>query len=311
MSPSADAAALDAAVAALRRGELVGMPTETVYGLAADARNANAVARIFALKGRPTNHPLIVHIADAEQMRAWAGQIPEPAWQLARQFWPGPMTLILAKLPSVLDAVTGGQNSVGLRVPKHPLALALLQRFEDGLAAPSANRFGHISPTRAAHVRAEFGAELPIILDGGDADIGIESTIIDARTSNLRILRPGAISAAQIAHIGEVQIGSVSSSPRVSGALVSHYAPRTPAKLCTRAEIEAAGSDQQVLALASLPLTASGIALANEPARYASALYSTLRALDATAAAQLLIEAPPRSADWLAVNDRLDRACAR
>jgi L-threonylcarbamoyladenylate synthase len=305
------AVGLDAAIAALRRGELVGMPTETVYGLAADARNPVAVARIFALKGRPTNHPLIVHIADAEQMRAWASQIPEPAWQLARQFWPGPMTLILAKLPSVLDAVTGGQNSVGLRVPNHPLALALLQQFEDGLAAPSANRFGHISPTRAAHVRAEFGADLPIILDGGDADIGIESTIIDARTPTLRVLRPGAISAAQIAHIGDgVQLGPVQSSPRVSGALASHYAPRTPAKLCTRAEIEAAGSNQQVLALASLPLTASGIALANNPARYASALYSTLRALDAMAAAQLLIEAPPRSAEWLAVNDRLDRACA-
>jgi len=305
------------AVAALRRGELVGMPTETVYGLAADARNPAAIARIFALKGRPAEHPVIVHLSDAEHMRAWAKDIPEHAWQLAKQFWPGPMTLILQKLPGVLDQITGGQDSVGLRVPNHPLALQLLAEFDDGLAAPSANRFGHISPTTAQHVRDEFGTQLELILDGGAAQIGIESSIIDARTPELRILRPGAITAAQIAHLRDTQFtgtqtASALSTPRVSGALKSHYAPRTRTALLSRAEIEAwtgAGA-ALVLSVATLPALFEGIALSADPAEYASTLYAALRALDARGAAQILIERPPQSAAWAAIWDRILRACA-
>ena len=303
------------AAAALRRGELVGMPTETVYGLAADARNPAAIARIFALKGRPAEHPVIVHLSDAEHMRAWAKDIPAHAWQLAKQFWPGPMTLILNKLPGVLDQVTGGQDSIGLRVPNHPLALALLTEFDDGLAAPSANRFGHISPTTAQHVSDEFGAQLELILDGGAAEVGIESTIIDARTPELRILRPGAITAAQIAHLtdsGLAAAGPALSTPRVSGALKSHYAPRTRTTLNSRAEIEAwTGSGANlVLSIATLPAQFEGIALSSNPAEYATTLYAALRALDTRGAMQILIERPPQIAEWAAIWDRISRACA-
>ncbi len=299
------------AVAALRRGELVGMPTETVYGLAADARNPVAIARIFALKGRPSNHPVIVHLHHMEQMRAWAKDIPAHAWQLAREFWPGPMTLILHKQPGVLDLITGGQDSIGLRVPNHPMALQLLAEFDDGLAAPSANRFGRISPTTAQHVRDEFGAELGIILDGGAAQVGIESSIIDARTPALRILRPGAISAEHIAHLADtVSPRAAVSTPRVSGALQSHYAPRTKTQLCTRAEFRAA-PNSLVLSIATLPACSDGIALSANPAEYARALYAALRALDARGAAQIFIERPPQTPAWAAVWDRLSRACAQ
>ena len=306
------------AIAALRRGELVGMPTETVYGLAADARNPAAIARIFALKGRPAEHPVIVHLSDAEHMRAWAKDIPAHAWQLAKQFWPGPMTLILNKLSGVLDQITGGQDSVGLRVPNHPIALALLAEFDDGLAAPSANRFGHISPTTAQHVRDEFGTQLELILDGGAAQVGIESTIIDARTPELRILRPGAITEAQIAHLRDTQFTGTHAAapalntPRVSGALKSHYAPRTCTTLHSRAEIEAwtgAGATL-VLSIAALPARHDGIALSANPAEYASTLYAALRALDARGAEQILIERPPQTAAWAAIWDRISRACA-
>ncbi|MBP6626671.1 MAG: threonylcarbamoyl-AMP synthase, partial [Arenimonas sp.] len=189
---------LDEALAALRRGEAIGLPTETVYGLAADASRPDAVRRIFALKGRPADHPLIVHIAGADQIERWARDVPEAARTLAAAFWPGPLTLILRKRDDVPEEVTGGQDTVGLRCPAHPLALALLQAFGGGLAAPSANRFGHVSPTTAAHVREEFGAEVPVVLDGGDCVVGIESTIVDLSGGTPRILRPGRITHAQI-----------------------------------------------------------------------------------------------------------------
>ena len=250
-------------------------------------------------------------------MRAWAKAIPEHAWQLAKEFWPGPMTLILNKLPGVLNQITGGQDSVGLRVPNHAIALALLAEFDDGLAAPSANRFGHISPTTAQHVRDEFGSQLELILDGDAAQIGIESTIIDARTPELRILRPGAITAAQIAHLSDTKLTGLQteprlSTPRVSGALKSHYAPRTPTALRNRAEIEAsAGAGATlVLGIGSLPATRDGIALSANPAEYATTLYAALRALDARNAAQILIERPPETPAWAAIWDRISRACA-
>jgi L-threonylcarbamoyladenylate synthase len=297
------------AVAALRRGELVGMPTETVYGLAADARNPVAITRIFALKGRPSNHPVIVHLHHMEQMRAWAKDIPEHAWQLAREFWPGPMTLILHKQPGVLDLITGGQDSIGLRVPNHPMALQLLAEFDDGLAAPSANRFGHISPTTAQHVREEFGSNLGIILDGGAAQVGIESTIIDARTAALSILRPGAITREQIKHLADKRTQPAINSPRVPGALQSHYAPRTKARLFDRDEIRVL-PNTLVLSIATQPAFAQGITLSANPNEYAHALYAALRALDARGAEQIFIERPPQTPAWAAIWDRLSRACA-
>ncbi|KFN49348.1 L-threonylcarbamoyladenylate synthase [Arenimonas composti] len=303
-----------AAVAALRRGEAIGLPTETVYGLAADAAQPDAVRRIFALKGRPADHPLIVHIAGADQIDAWACHVPDAARALAAAFWPGPLTLILARAATVADVVTGGQDSVGLRAPAHPLAQRLLRAFGGGVAAPSANRFGRISPTRAAHVRSEFGDAVPVVLDGGDCAVGIESTIVDLSGDTPRILRPGVISRAQVeAVIGPVAVGAAASSPRASGTLAAHYAPRTPLRLLPRAELVAAlpaTADALVLALDALPVGSEGLSLPADPAAYAHGLYAALRELDARGAAMLLVERPPAGEAWRAVHDRLGRAAA-
>jgi L-threonylcarbamoyladenylate synthase len=309
-------AGIGEAIAALRRGEVIGLPTETVYGLAADAGNAAAVRRIFELKGRPADHPLIVHIAGAQQLREFARGVPEAADKLARAFWPGPLTLILPRAPSVPEVVTGGQDSVGLRCPRHPLALQLLREFGGGLAAPSANRFGRISPTSAAHVRAEFGAAVPIVLDGGDSAVGIESTIVDLSAGRPRILRPGQVTREQlVAVIGEVESGADADSPRASGTLEAHYAPRTPMLLLAREAMEREAAQQRalgqrvgVLALGTLPAGFPGETLPEDAERYAHGLYAALRALDAGDAHLLLVQRPPDGSDWLAVNDRLRRA---
>ncbi|MEO8160106.1 MAG: L-threonylcarbamoyladenylate synthase [Arenimonas sp.] len=309
---------VDEAVAALRRGEVIGLPTETVYGLAADAGNPEAVARIFALKGRPADHPLIVHIAGAAQLAQFVRELPEAAEALAREFWPGPLTLILKRAASVPDVVTGGQDSVGLRCPAHPLALELLNAFGGGLAAPSANRFGHLSPTCAAHVRSEFGAAVPLVLDGGDCEVGIESTIVDLTASMPRILRPGRISREQLAAcIGGVEDGPGADSPRASGTLEAHYAPRTPMLLLTREAMEREAAQQRalgqrvaLLALGALPAGFEGECLPEQAQAYAHGLYAALRLLDAGAAHLLLVQRPPQGRDWLAVNDRLRRAAA-
>ena len=310
------AATIEQAVAALRRGELVGMPTETVYGLAADASNPDAVRGIFALKGRPAEHPLIVHLGHADDLPRWARTVPAAAQALAAAFWPGPLTLILPRQPTVPDAVTGGQDTVGLRCPAHPLALALLRAFGGGLAAPSANRFGHVSPTTAAHVRAEFGDALPIVLDGGDCAVGIESTIVEFGAAGPRILRPGQLSRADIeAVIAPVAVGPGGGSARASGTLEAHYAPRTPMLLLGREALdaeriqqEALGQRVQVLAIAALPAHARGLALPASAAEYAHGLYAALRALDAGDGHLLLVERPPQAAEWEAINDRLRRA---
>lgn len=307
------------AVQALQRGELVGMPTETVYGLAGDARNETAIRAIFARKRRPPDHPLIVHLHSAEQLLEWAVAPNKLALKLAQQFWPGPLTLILNKSAEVSLLLTGGQSSIGVRVPAHPVARELLRVFGGALAAPSANRFGHISPTKAAHVREEFGNEL-LILEGGASAIGIESTIVDARTLRPKILRPGAISEAEImrcaAEFSEITNelnAEVTQSPtiRVSGALASHYAPRTPCKL-----VQALPEDAQssltiaVLALDNLPSGFLGTALPSNPAAYAFGLYHALRHLDALEVRQILIQAPPKYEAWIAIWDRLSRACS-
>lgn len=303
------------AVAALRRGEAIGLPTETVYGLAADASRPEAVRRVFALKGRPADHPLIVHIAGEAQLDAWARDVPSAARALAAAFWPGPLTMILRRADGVPDAVTGGQDSVGLRAPRHPLAQQVLREFGGGLAAPSANRFGRISPTRAAHVRAEFGDAVPVVLDGGDCEVGIESTIVDLSGERPRILRPGRISTAQVeAVIGPVEVGAATDSPRASGTLAAHYAPRTPLRLLPRdalaTALHAADGGVRVLAIGALPEGAAGLALPADPAGYAHELYAALRDLDALGVDLLLVEQPPHEEAWRAVHDRLGRAAA-
>ncbi len=306
------------ALAALRRGDVIGLPTETVYGLAADASRPEAVRRIFELKGRPADHPLIVHVANAGQLGRWARDIPEAAQVLAKAFWPGPLTLILRKQPGVPDEVTGGQSTVGLRCPAHPIALALLHEFDGGLAAPSANRFGHVSPTTAAHVREEFGDAVAVVLDGGDCEVGIESTILDLSGEMPRILRPGRITHAQIeALVGPVAQGGDAQSPRASGTLEAHYAPRTALLLMPRDALaaearqqEALGKRVAVLTMDELPPGLRGLALPSQPDGYAHGLYAALRALDALGANLLLAQRPPDSADWLAINDRLRRSAA-
>ena len=303
------------AVGILRDGGLIGLPTETVYGLAADAANPHAVARMFAAKGRPADHPVIVHLARAEQMHDWAIEIPDIAWTLARRFWPGPLSLIVKRASHVIDAVTGGQDTVGLRVPSHPLAQALLAEFGGGVAAPSANRFGRISPTTAQHVRDEFGDAVELVLDGGPCEVGIESTIIDCSRNAWRILRPGRITAEIVAAVlgGAAPGQPEGAAPRVSGALESHYAPRTPMRLLTHAGIEkliATAGKRVVVHSGTRPL---GSMIGHWPAptaaiEYAHSLYATLRAMDAAGADLLLVELPPQTPEWDGINDRLRRA---
>lgn len=314
LTPTAES--ISFAADALRAGRLVGMPTETVYGLAADALNPEAVSAIFAAKGRPADHPLIVHLPSAEHLPQWAESIPREAIALARTFWPGPLTLILKRDPSVPEELTGGQDTVGLRVPDHPVALALLRAFDSGLAAPSANRFGRISPTAAQHVVEELGEKVAMVLDGGDCAVGIESTILDLSRDTLVLLRPGAISADAIAAVigrhPRSREQEQDDAPRVSGALAAHYAPRTPLILVSPErladELRRPGRIA-VLARNAKPQTAFHWRAAPlEPVGYAHELYASLRELDALGADLILVEAPPATLDWQAVLDRLSRA---
>ena len=310
--------AIQEAAAILRRGGLVAFPTETVYGLGADAENPAAVARLFAAKGRPVNHPVIVHIGRAELLAQWAADIPPSARRLAQRFWPGPLTLVLKRAARVPDAVTGGQDTVGLRVPDHPVALALLAAFGGGIAAPSANRFGWLSPTTAAHVRTELGEAVDYIVDGGPCRVGIESTILDVSGARPRLLRPGAITPAEIeAVLGAPLAGPSGDAPRSPGALPSHYAPRTPLVLVPIEDLQAEvarrlekGERVAVLArfAATTPANCIWQVMPIDPGGYAHELYARLHALDALHADRLLIEAPPPDAPWEAVRDRLARA---
>ncbi|MCZ2136380.1 MAG: threonylcarbamoyl-AMP synthase [Burkholderiales bacterium] len=316
------------AVERLGSGGLIGLPTETVYGLAADAHDADAVARIFAAKGRPADHPLIVHVASAEAAAAWAATWPDAARRLAETFWPGPMTLIVRAAAHVLPAVTGGQDTVGLRVPSHPVAQAVLRamatakRRTVGLAAPSANRFGHVSPTTAEHVRAEFPDLDLLILDGGASAIGVESTIIDVSTEAVRVLRPGRIRRDDIvAVLGSLPLEAGVDAPRVSGSLATHYAPRTPSVLMAGEHLKRqlrafrqakAAQPRRCVITHSFTVesegTLHGIRLDADAKAWEHELYALLRRLDGERYAQLLIEAPPASAEWDAVTDRLRRA---
>lgn len=314
---------IDEALALLRAGKLVAIPTETVYGLAADAANPQAVARIFAVKGRPSDHPVIVHIAGAAQLDDWAREIPEAARKLAEAFWPGPLTLILKRQPHVSDAVTGGQDTVGLRAPAHPLTHELLARFGGGLAAPSANKFGHVSPTTAEHVCKEFGDAVPLVLDGGPCTVGVESTIVSLVSDTPMLLRPGgvpreaieAVLGQKLEHHQKPQTAKM----RVSGLLDSHYAPRTTLVTGSgerlREEALRLRKNGERVALIALEITVSSDCPATHcesmpatPVDYARALYATLRKLDTGEFDTLLLESPPATPEWLAVNDRLLRA---
>lgn len=313
----------------LNRGELVAFPTETVYGLGAEISQAEAVTKLFAIKGRPTNHPLIVHFAHIADLTYWAEDVPNYALTLAKHFWPGPLTLILRKSAHIPLSVTGGQTTVGLRIPNHPLALALLSALgaHKALAAPSANRFGHISPTLASHVEADFGNQLGMILDGGACTVGLESTIISCVGRSPQLLRPGGIPLTAIERILKhgVATETIHSGLRVSGSLASHYAPTTPFEVLEHSALIGRCDTllQEGLRIAILfhspgflPLfTASKkvhpISMPDDPENYGRQLYATLRTLDQQGFDRLLAEAVPDGADWLAIADRLQRASYR
>lgn len=305
----------------LKAGELVAFPTETVYGLGADASNAEAVRKVFAAKGRPADHPLIVHLADVAQLGDWAREVPAFAQVLAKTYWPGPLTLVFKRHPRVPDAVTGGQDTVAIRVPSHPLAQQLLRAFGGGIAAPSANRFGRVSATTAAHVREEFGDVVACVLDGGAADVGIESTIVDCSRTAPVLLRPGSITPQQLEQVLEMPLAAPDAqAPRVSGSLEKHYAPRTPVMLMEgdlivelAHSLARQGKRVAVLARTTLQPMVEGLvwqAAPRDAAAYAHELYASLRALDQAGCDAMLVEQPPDEPQWLAVRDRLMRAAA-
>ena len=316
------------AARALKAGEVVAFPTETVYGLGADARNAEAVAAIYRIKGRPPNHPLIVHLSGSSRALEWAQWSPQ-AQRLAEAFWPGPLTLILPRLADAPSYACGGQDSIGLRCPSHPIAQALLEAFEalggNGVAAPSANRFGRVSPTSAEHVRVDLGDSVSWVLDGGSAAIGIESTIVDLTRSQPALLRPGRIQPSAIEGVlGHPLAAPDESAPRVSGSLPSHYAPDTPVELIAAESflfrlsvIADTGEPFVVWARRERPHTLAArlnliwFRAPDLPAEFEQTLYARLREFDQIGAERIVIERPPTESEWFAVLDRLQRASAR
>ena len=310
------ASAVSDAASSLIAGNLVAFPTETVYGLGADATNQSAVARIYAVKGRPTDHPLIIHLSSISNLDKWARDIPEYAIKLARKFWPGPMTLILPRTKLAKDFITGGQDNVGIRVPQHTVAQALLKAFESqggfGVAAPSANRFGKVSPTCADDVKSELADYLStddLILDGGQSEVGVESTIIDCTNLTPMILRPGAITAAMINDLLQIQIkvltNTSSNQIKASGLLQSHYAPKAKVFLSTKAN-----PGDGFIALANTPTPTGAIRLAapKNNKEYAQLLYQALRLAD-TKQLQNVIVIPPTGDDLaVAICDRLEKS---
>ncbi|MEN9507013.1 MAG: hypothetical protein RI958_2939 [Actinomycetota bacterium] len=287
-----------AALEVIRDGGLVAIPTETVYGLAADASNDRAVRSIFAAKGRPVDHPLIVHIASGVHLDHWASDIPPSAALLADACWPGPLTLIVPRAPQVLDVVTGGRSSVGVRVPAHPLTTELLTRFGGGLAAPSANRFGHVSPTTARHVVDDLGDAVDLILDGGPCPIGVESTIVDCTVDPVQILRPGAITAEQIQRLLGSSPADATGPSRAPGMLASHYAPRCEVILADSVD------EARVIARARRFDIIGSV----DPVDYAQHLYEWLRAADDRDAVGVVAVLPPATGLGHAVRDRLVKA---
>jgi L-threonylcarbamoyladenylate synthase len=328
-----DQDAIAEAARRIRAGELVAFPTETVYGLGADASSDAAVARIFEAKGRPADHPLIVHVADASQVNDYASSVPPFAARLMQAFWPGPLTVILPRKDGVAAAAAGGQNSIGLRCPSHPVALAFLKACltlgVKGIAGPSANRFGRVSPTTAAHVQGEFAGDL-LILDGGPSEVGIESSIVDCTRGRPVLLRPGVLTRAQLeAACGEPVLAQEAldeideigeAAPRASGTLESHYAPNAKVRLMDAGAIQTAldllGKDAANIAIYARSI----VRIQSEKVIYrrmpddalatAKQLFAVLRDFDTQGARLIWIEPPPAGADWDGVRDRLTRAAA-
>jgi L-threonylcarbamoyladenylate synthase len=313
---------IEAAVQALRDGDLVAFPTETVYGLGANAQNPAAVRKIFEAKGRPLGHPVIVHLDSPKFLHRWVSEVPAVATRLAERFWPGPMTLVMPRAANVHEIVTGGQDTVAIRVPSHPMAQQLLTAFGGGIAAPSANRFGRLSPTRAEHVRDELGDAVRVVLDGGESQIGLESTIVACQGELVRLLRPGAVTASQLREIApDLIVGADAQSSRVPGSLPSHYAPTTPMSVVPSGEIDsqadaASSGGKRIAVLAQrLPLKAHAyvtwVNAGRRPEQYAHDLYANLRALDTAGCQQILVQDVPEGERWDAVRDRLRRAASR
>ena len=339
--PSADT--ISKAALALRRGELVAFPTETVYGLGGDACNPQALSAIYRIKRRPAGHPLIVHIAHIKDLSEWARDIPDYAWELAERFCPGPISLVLRRSPKALDILTGGQDTVAIRIPKHPVALALLSAFGSGIAAPSANVFGYISPSTAQHVQKGLGNAITWIIDGGACELGIESSIIDCTGKTPALRRPGAISLSMIEdalskgkktrHAPVVSktkntLAEINPVPVVPGSTASHYAPHTPCQLIAREDIAPQLSLLKAKRVALLSPHPPDRLLANSlysslqklywyaapdtASAYAHHLYAYLHDMDTCGAEIILIETPPlEQPDWWAIHDRLKKACYR
>ena len=324
--PGTDPQAIDEAARCIQAGGLVGFPTETVYGLGADASSDAAVAGIFAAKGRPANHPLIVHVADAAQVSDYASSVPIFAERLMQAFWPGPLTVILPRREGVAAAAAGGQNSIGLRCPAHPVALAFLKACNTGVAGPSANRFGRVSPTTAEHVAGEFAGDL-LVLDGGPCAVGIESSIVDCTRGQPVLLRPGVLTRAQLeAACGQPvldkdAVQTIGSTPRASGTLESHYAPNAKVRLMDAAALQTAldllGADAAHIAVYArtiLRIQSAQVLLRRMPddaLATAQQLFSVLRSFDAQGARLIWVEMLPGDTEWDGVRDRLGRAAAR
>ena len=288
----------------LRKGGLVAFPTETVYGLGADASNETAVQAIFRVKGRPENHPLIVHLHSVTQVHHWAKSVPKAALDLGRKFWPGPLTLILKKASKVSKVVTGGQETVGLRIPGHPMALALLRKFGGGVAAPSANRFGKVSPTTATHVKKDLGADVDFILDGGPCDIGVESTIVDFSSGDPVILRPGGLTRERLEKaLGRPMAVRGVAPVRVSGQLESHYAPKALVVVVTSSEVESRA--------AGLAKGGKKVVVLSKKDVAAKKLYASLRRADESGAEVIVVPTPDKKGLGLAVGDRLRKAAGK
>ncbi len=304
MSSSSIGTDVERAVDVLRAGGLVGLPTETVYGLAADARNEAAVRHVFATKGRPLGHPLIVHVADVDEARRWASDWPIPADLLVERFWPGPLTVIVRRRDDVLDVVTGGRDTVAVRVPDHPLAQSLLRSFGGGLVAPSANFFGRVSPTTARHVVDDLGDAVGYVLDGGPCTIGVESTIVDCSVDPPQVLRPGAVSEVEVRQaIGSLDPASGPS--RAPGMLASHYAPS-----CEVVPVESLAEAERLIASTSVHSDTVILDASLDPVRFASRLYAELRRCDAEGRRRVVIVLPPDDGIGRAVRDRITKAAA-
>ncbi|HSY07925.1 MAG TPA: L-threonylcarbamoyladenylate synthase [Steroidobacteraceae bacterium] len=312
---------IETAVQALRDGELVAFPTETVYGLGANAKNAAAVRKIFEAKRRPTTHPVIVHLDSARFLHHWVRELPDGAARLADRFWPGPLTMVLPRAHNVDDILTGGQDTIGVRVPAHAMAQQLLTAFGGAIAAPSANRYGRLSPTRAEHVRDELGDAVRIVLDGGECQIGLESTIVAFDGAQVRLLRPGAVTAGQLREvIGELLLGPDLESPRVPGSTPSHYSPRTPMTIVPTGQIDALAAalsegGRRIAVLAQrLPLKAhtyvTWVNAGRRPEQYGHGLYNNLRTLDKAGCRRILVQEVPADERWDAIRDRLTRAAS-